>query len=334
MRLARALVVLGLWGPACVATSVVAPAVARADGAADLERLRKRFSEGIAREEEDKWAEALAIFNEVAKEKMSPQVRFHIALSEEKTGKLVSALAGYRDALEMAKQSGDAAADVLENAPKKIAALEPRIPKLVVRVEGDGVALLDGDPLAPDRNGATIALDPGRHVVAVRRGTTETPVKTLTLEEGSKEVVTIPKPAEATLPPIEPPPQAEVTREDGTKLPAVIVGSAGLASLVGGAVMFGLRQAAIDDVTSSCANPDTLTGCDPALQDTADRGRTYEYAAIGLAAGGAALLGTAAILWFTVGQDRVVTKPAPTKTSDAGVSFSVGPTGVLVRGRF
>jgi hypothetical protein len=335
VRLGSALVVAALGLVSAIASSAATPSIARADGAADLERLRKRFSEGIAKEEDDQWADALEIFREVGKEKMSPQVRFHIALSEEKTGRLVAARAGYQEAIELARQAGDTAADVAENAPKKLAALEPRIPRITIRLQGDGVALLDGEPVAEDRLGTPIKVDPGKHEVAVRRGGAETPVRTLTMEESATEVVNIASAAPAVKDTPDPPPPPEVTREDGTKVPAVIVGSVGLASLVGGAVLFGLRQAAISDVTASCDDPNALTGCDPALQDTADLGRTYEYAAIGLAAGGAALLGAATVLWFTVGQDRITTKPAPAKSAEAGdVSVTIGPTGVLLRGRF
>src|SRR5262249_8394659 len=67
------------------ASTALLASPAGADGG--LERLRQVFNEGRQLEEKDHWAEALDKFKEVATTKMTPQVRFHIALCEEKLGK-------------------------------------------------------------------------------------------------------------------------------------------------------------------------------------------------------------------------------------------------------
>ncbi|HTJ80257.1 MAG TPA: hypothetical protein VL400_01000 [Polyangiaceae bacterium] len=326
-RAAAALLALQLG----LAISSVA-SVARAGDDPDLERLRKRFAEGIAEEDKEHWVEALTIFREVGQVKMSPHVRFHIALGEEKTGKLKAALVGYREALVMAEKEGESAKEVAENSPKKIAALEPRVPTITVRLLGGGTAILDDEELADGDLGAPKQVETGQHVVKVRRGDEETIVRTLNLAEAARESVTIEAPVGRPAdPPITVPDHPETTREEGTKLPAIVVGSAGIAAVVGAAVTFGLRQATISDVTSSCKDPENLTGCDPSKRDQASLGQTYEYASIGLAVGGVAALGAATALWFTIGQDTVVTKPQAPKPK---VSAFVGPSGVVVVGTF
>jgi len=323
--------VAGLALAVQLALGVASTRVAWAGDDTELEHLRKLFGEGIAQEDSEHWAEALAIFREVGQMKMTPQVRFHIALGEEKTGKLAAALVGYREALAMAEKEGESGKDVAENAPKKISALEPRVPTVTVQLQGGGTALLDDEELADDELDTPRPLELGKHVVKVRRGDEETIVRTLTLGEGQKESVTIAAPTEKVdVAPPKLPVTPETTREEGTKVPAIIVGSVGIAAVVGAAITLGLRQATISEVDASCKDPDSHTGCDPSLRDEAALGQTYEYASIGLAAGGVALLGTAAALWFTLGQDSVVT----TTATKPAVSLSFGPTGVLVHGTF
>src|SRR5262249_47147754 len=81
-----------------VATSIVPaslPVYAQKAGVpskVDLEKAKKAFFEGIAFEEQKKWDEALKRFEAVAKVRMTPQVRFHIALCKENLGMLVEAL--------------------------------------------------------------------------------------------------------------------------------------------------------------------------------------------------------------------------------------------------
>src|SRR5438445_12559377 len=60
--------------------------------AKEMEEAKKKFFEGMDLEKEKKWGEALKNFQDVAKVRMTPQVRFHIALCEEMEGMLIEAL--------------------------------------------------------------------------------------------------------------------------------------------------------------------------------------------------------------------------------------------------
>src|SRR5262245_42744549 len=77
---------------------VPAPARAQSQQATqkeDLKRARERFAQAIALQTAGDWAGALALFKEVLAVKPTPQVRFNIALCEEKLGRLVAAMGDY-----------------------------------------------------------------------------------------------------------------------------------------------------------------------------------------------------------------------------------------------
>ncbi len=72
----------------------------------ELSRARARFQQATELEQAGNWAAALQQFREVGQVRMTPQVRYHIALCEEKLGKLVAALGGYELALSEADSLG------------------------------------------------------------------------------------------------------------------------------------------------------------------------------------------------------------------------------------
>jgi hypothetical protein len=329
----------GWFAPLFVALALgtLAPTTAAAppeDGSeVDLDTLRKRFKEGIELESKQKWAEALTVFEEVAKAKSSPQVRFHVALCHENLNRLREAKTGFEQALKLAEADPDSAKDVLDSAPGRIAALEARIPVLVIEVSdgGEAVVAVGALELGTIKARAQTTLDPGAHDVTVKEGGKTRKLRTISVAEGERleiKVPAAPKAAPEVVAP--PPPETTTTVIAGTKVPFFAVGAVGLASLAGAGVMIGLRQAAIGEVRDSCGGDDT--GCDPALVEVAERGQRYEHAAWGLGAAGLACLGAATVLFFTVGQDEVVTTTK--KPAAARVRLGVGPSGLSISGTF
>lgn len=330
-----------------VVASVSTSAVVRAgDPDPALEALRKRFREGIALEEKGQWPQARAVFKEIAEQKMSAQVRFHLALCDARTQKLKSAREGFEEALRLAKADPDAARDVLDNAPGLLAEVEERLPRLVLVGAADrptGV-VIDGEDAGTVRGKLEVALDPGKHTIALSRGGRDAkPFRTISVAERERLEIELPKeearddegPAEPPPPP-PPKPEPDTSAHKGTLVPFFVVGSVGIASLVGSGVMFGLRQSSIGEVRDSCTGTDPDTGCDPALQDVADRGRRFEIAAWSLAGVGVAALGTATILYFTVGRDgssATANKGGTVRTVPHVVIGSTA-TGLFVRGAF
>src|SRR5262245_30656354 len=102
----------------------------------DLARLRQLFIEGRQLEGKGQWAEALERFEAVAARKMTPQIRFHMALCEENLGRLVSALRGFELAATEAKELGSSGLDALNPAREHADAVRGRIPKLEIDVHG------------------------------------------------------------------------------------------------------------------------------------------------------------------------------------------------------
>ena len=88
-----------------MALALAAPAASHAQPGADeaeLARLRSVFSDGIRLEEQSRWADALAAFEEVAKAKRTAAVVFHLGLCHEKLYKLKKAKATFEEAETLA----------------------------------------------------------------------------------------------------------------------------------------------------------------------------------------------------------------------------------------
>src|SRR3954468_21729407 len=130
-----------LGGPAALSLVVAlglgvmpTPAFAQepaADSSAEaLKRAREQFGQALALQTAGDWAGALALLKDVAAVKSTPQVRFNMALCEEKLGKLVAALGDYELAASDAR--AEKADQVAEEVEGRLESLRQRIPKLTV----------------------------------------------------------------------------------------------------------------------------------------------------------------------------------------------------------
>ena len=81
-----------------------------------LKRAREQFGQALALQTAGDWAGALTLLKEVAAVKSTPQVRFNMALCEEKLGKLVAALGDYE--LAAADARAEKADQVAEEVPE------------------------------------------------------------------------------------------------------------------------------------------------------------------------------------------------------------------------
>ena len=164
---------LGYAGALALAAGLLlAPSPARAQEAPPessgeaLKLAREQFSQALALQTAGDWAGALALLKQVAAVKATPQVRFNIALCEERLGRLVAALGDYE--LAAADARAEKADQVAEEVEARREALSQRIPKLTVKrgagaeaasISVDGVAL--GDQVI----GTPMPTDPGPHTV-------------------------------------------------------------------------------------------------------------------------------------------------------------------------
>lgn len=170
--------------------AVTVPAHAAPDKE-ELSRARARFQQATELEQAGNWAAALQQFREVGQVRMTPQVRYHIALCEEKLGKLVAALGGYELALSEADSLGP---DFHKEVEEKTVALRERIPKLVIE-RGDGAEAatieLDGIALGASSIGIEVPLDPGPHQIAARASGYEQYMETIEVPEKETKRVTV-----------------------------------------------------------------------------------------------------------------------------------------------
>jgi hypothetical protein len=319
-----------------VATPLGAPRVAWAgDGSeAEIAAARQLFKEGKDLEAEDRWAEALERFEKVAAVKMTPQVRFHMALCHENLGRLVAAINGFELAGDEARRAGKGAEDVAENAPKRAAALRARVAKLEVHVTGtilQSKVLLDGEPVPKALYGTAIPVDPGAHKIELDTDGTITFRKDVTLQEGESqpiaiEVRDVEKVDEPPPPPPPPPPPAD---EGMGRIPAYAAAGVGVLALGGAGVFLGLRESTLASIRENCP---TDTTCDSRYRDDIEAqqsdGKTYTTAANVLLGVGAAGLVTAGVLWFVLAPEE------PASSGSTSVSVAPAGPGVVVSGRF
>ena len=303
----------------------------------ELAAARKLFVEGKELETTGQWAEALEKFETVAKVKMTPQVRFHIALCHENLGRLVEAVNGFELAEQEARAAGDKARDVEENAPKRAAALRERVAQLTLSISGKmrvSKIYLDGRPVTLIDK--PIPVDPGEHLVEVKRDDEVTFSETLFFEEADTHALTLeiddPEP-----PPPPPDPTPDPTPDTTTPTPdekppqwiAYIVAGTGVAALVVGGVVWSVRQSELDKIAAECDDPENFTGCNPRFEPTAAGAENLDTAAKVLFGVGAAGVAAGVALWFLFWPDD-----DPQPTTGNTVSVVPSPTGVHIIGAF
>jgi len=106
------------------------------------------------------------MLKEVAAVKPTPQVRFNIALCEERLGRLVAALGDYE--LAASDAQAEKADQVRQEVDSRLESLKARVPRVVVqRGEGADSATisLDGVSLGDSVLNNPLPVDPGPHTV-------------------------------------------------------------------------------------------------------------------------------------------------------------------------
>ncbi len=291
--------------------------------AAALEQARQWFREGLSLEAAGDWSTALARFEQVAAVKLTPQVRFHVALCKEKLGRLTEAWGDYRIAEYDAEAAG---APELELIRQSRVALEARVPRLTVVLQGASAGAtvrLDGVALGQASLGQPMAVDVGEHELVVTLSDGRELRRSVSVAEGANERTVIEVPAAAP-PPIVVGPAPIAERSSRIKTRTWILGGAGVAALGGAGVLWYLRGQAIDDLDKGCRG----SVCPESLRSTQNKGEAYSLWAPITAGVGVAAVGVAALDWW-LGSRR-----APAK--DRGVSWSVVPVagGAGVGGSF
>jgi hypothetical protein len=322
---------------------------------AEITQARERFSAARKLEDAGRWAEALGLLQRVAEVKMTPQVRFHVALCLENVGLWTQALDGYAQA---AGEAGASAADVLKEANEHLHKLEQVIP--TVSLSTDGAApgdelLLDRRRLPLDDLPLPIRADPGPHTAEVRRGGAVLARENFALDPGSTRRVELhigtvapeagqpdaparalsqqagPAPPDPSAQPAAPghevaPPAGAAEARGGLQRSFGWTGvGVGAASAVLTGVFIGQRAGAISRLEQSCP---ALVQCPTSIAPTVGDGKTDAALVnvFGVLGGVAAAVGV--VLLITA---PVSTAPRPSSVA----SLTLGGDGRLtLRGRF
>ncbi len=125
--------------------AAAARAPALAEDTDELKQARAQFQQATELERAGNWAAALQRFREVGQVRMTPQVRFHIAVCEENLGRLVAALGGYELALAEADTVG----------PDFRTEVEQSIVRLRARIRSSSSCAAKGRPPRPLRSTAS-----------------------------------------------------------------------------------------------------------------------------------------------------------------------------------
>lgn len=318
---------------------------------ADRAAAKQAFEEGLELEKKGDYSGAYTKFKKVGEFKMTPHVRFHMALCDEKLGRLVAALRGFELAEAEALKMGKDAQVVAEKAPGRAEALRKRVASVRIEVKGrvlHSKVLLDGQPVLAKDFGTLLPVDPGAHAIEVETDGSIAQKKEVSLPERGYETITLEiedkeKPATeptasvtatatASAPPPPPPP---------SKLPAFVLGGVGVASLIGAGVFYGLRVAELGNFSRLCpveTYPKDESGQQDCTGNTAAQGaynnaQTFTITAGVLVGVGAAALAGAGAYWFFTQRKPSAAPPAKAgAASVVGVGVTTG--GVRVLGRF
>jgi hypothetical protein len=256
------------------------PAPASEPTAAELATARQLFGEALTAQDQGRCADAIPIYERIARIAVSPVLYLRIGTCNESLGRVVEAI----NALELATQEAEKKHDkeVAAESRAHLAKLRPKVARLAVQVpEGaEGVEItIDGRAVSAALAGATMLVDPGRRHVMVRAANHEKAFEadvataaerpsTVTADLGKKKVAApaiAPPPAVAAAPapippkvvtePVKPSPvEAQPNRVPGAIAGGVTLG-VGLGALISGLI----AHAKFDEFLMENSNPKPLS---------------------------------------------------------------------------
>jgi hypothetical protein len=309
----RLLALLAGAGAAALVLTSLSPA-AQADDRASAQAL---FDAGKLLVADGKHAEACPKFEASFTLDKTLGTLLNMADCHEKVGKLATAWAEFGEAAERAARSGD---DRATFARDREGALTPRLPKLVIEIDNPRPALTvfrDEARIEPAMYGVALPVDPGKHVISVRRG--EEVIHRAEIDSAEAQSGTVKLDLAAIERAAPPPPKPKDTTvyvrpgpvSTTQKTVGIVVGGVGLLAVVGAAALeiIALGSTPNDD---QCVND----LCTPAGKKAADDAKTV--ADIGQ------WVGIGGLVAVAVGATLLITAPS----SSPSTSGTVGAPGV------
>jgi hypothetical protein len=299
-----------------------APSFAAEPSKTALAAARELFSRAERDEDNGQWADALDKLLRAGSVKMTSGIRFHIALCEEKLGKLANALGDYVMAEAAARSEGNN--EVLEATLDPLASLRVRVPTLTITLPADArdaETTLDGARLPTELLGTAIPINVGSHLVTA--DATGRPPFSASIQVNERQALDLEVrfPSDTLAPHFFLPStgRAAPERPSGSPRGAAIATTAGAIALVGfGALAYfvaGDKQSRAD---TQCP---TLTSCDNLKPGV----RAWDALALGGWIAGAGVGAVSVYLW---------TRPANGGQIRWGGELSIGSGSLWVTGEF
>jgi len=227
----------------------------------DEQRAEALFREGRDAMQRGEIATACKKFSESLQITKRPSTLLNLAQCEEQQTKLLSALAHWKEALDLLPPNDERVAVTKD----RMATLEKKVPRLTIKLEpgspkGTRVTL-DGRDVPDEGIGTPLPVDPGQHALSVIAPNRVDQRSTVTVIEGEKKEVTLTAGAAmddappATTGP-KPAPTAPATGNDGSgrRTAGFVIGGVGLLALVGAGVT-GIMVVANDStIEDECPN--------------------------------------------------------------------------------
>lgn len=342
-------------GAVLLTLSTVAPASAAEPDASTRAAARNIATAGVLALEQGDVEVATQKLTKAYELLQVPSIALWLARALAKRGQLVEAAEHYIQAGRLSPSQGSEQVvqeQAQRDAARELSELTPRIPKLVITIEGakpDEVTLsVDGKPLSSALLGEEQPMNPGAHAI---RGTRADEVvqQPVTLTEGQAQTLVLrfqtraatspvapaavaPAAAAAPIPaPVAPAPaqgssNATHGSSGGNKTLAYVAFAVGGAALVTGGITGGLalsKRSALDD------DPACTDGkCSSSIQGDIDSFRTMRtVSTIGFVAGGV-FAGAGVVLWLTSGSGQKDARD----TARLGLRFA--PNAVSMTGSF
>lgn len=273
---------------------------------------------------------------------------FNLAVCHEQTNQTASAWVGFRDVAAMAMAAGQS--DREKVARGRAAALEPKLCRLQITVQpaaaSAGVQVKrDGAVIAPALFGASVPLDPGRHLISATAPGKEPWEVTVILEQpGSTITVDVPPLLEKKVipgvaaPPVPGPiaPVVEPLLPPGERpAPRPWQRPLGISAAALGAVGMGLGVG-LGFMAKSALDASNEKNCDAQSNQCNAAGLAQRDDAVmkgnvgtGVFIAGAVLAAGGVVLWITA-----PSAPRPAPSAFTRPAIGLGPSGVIVRGSF
>jgi len=289
----------GLSRSACWAT--LALSLLLAEGVArgqDREEERTAlYKQGVALADAGRWAEAVQKFQQVVAIRSAAPALFTLGQAEEHVGHLARAAADYEKALAGATAASNQ--DVAAASQKALDAVNPRVPRVVVRLgtndEADAEATLDGASVAL---GSPARVDPGEHQIVVRGSGGRAFERKVSLAEGQSVEVLVAFEREAPVaPPVSTAPPAPEAPSSGSSFPVgpAALAAVGLAAGIAGFLVRTDGETTYNNANASCTNGQC--GAQSTV-DSGNAGRSRMILGTAVLSGGIAAFAGAGVWWL------------------------------------